>query len=303
MLSQQLFYEELETLGAPCPPPFREIAEDTNMLESYPSFYFVVARFIMPARKLSTDMSNEIKMDFITSAYQGFDMFLRQPGHRDILPRSTEKAQAVQAICKFWMDGFATGQSHLRGNIEALASAIDGFSVSFQDELDRIPMFTVTPKGNLDIRRLARKIGDGLPKSTTELLDDFVMNDINHSGRCLAFDLPTSSGFHILRSVETCAKAYVYAATGKLPPLNNRNWGEYILQLKNAGAHADVTDVLRILKAKRNPLMHPYDNIDVDEAIALLCLCQAGIEAISDDLRRRSLEVKFKDALKALPTL
>jgi hypothetical protein len=273
-----------------------------QMLESYPSFYFVVARFIMPARKLKTEMSDDTKMDFITSAHQGFDLFLRQK-LGEILPRSTEKANAVQTIVKMWMHYYATGRQTSVGSIEALADAIDGFSVSFQDELDRIPMFTVTPKGNLDIRRLAKRIGDGFPKSTTELLNDFVMNDINHSGKCLAFDLPTSSGFHILRAVETCAKAYVHAATGKLPGIKNRNWGEYILQLEKAGAHPDVIDLLRILKAKRNPLMHPYDNLDVDEAIALLCLCQAGIDTIVADLRKKSLEVTFTDSLKALPTL
>lgn len=273
------------------------------MLESYPSFYFVVARFIMPARKLQTAMSDEVKIDFITYAYQGFDMFLMQAGVPDILPRSTEKAQAMQRIAKFWMDGYINGTANQCGDIEAFARGIDEFGISFQDELDRIPMFTVTPKGNLDIRRLARRMSEGLPKSTTELLDDFIINDINHSGRCLAFELPTSSGFHILRAVETCAKAYVYLVTGRLPPLKNRNWGEYIEQLKNAGAHEDVIALLRILKTKRNPLMHPYDNLDVDEAIALLCLSQAGIDTIVEDLRRRSLDVKFKEALKQLPTL
>ena len=273
------------------------------MLESYPSFFFIVARFIMPARKLKTEMSDDVKIDFITSANQGFDLFLRQEGLPDTLPRSTEKARAMQTIVRFWMNGYANRTTHLCGNIEVLASGIDGFATSFQDELDRIPMFTVTPKGNLDIRRLAAKFSDGLPKSTTELLDDFVINDINHSGRCLAFELPTSSGFHILRAVETCAKAYVYSATGKLPPISNRNWGEYIEQLKKAGAHDDVIEVLRILKAKRNPLMHPYDNLTVDEAVTLLCLSQAGIDAIMEDLRRRSLEVNFKEALQKLPAL
>src|SRR6185437_163992 len=143
------------------------------MIESYPSFYFVVARFIMPARKMKTEMSDDIKMDFITSAHQGFDLFLR---HKlgDILPRSTEKATNVQMIVEMWMHHYATGRQTIVGSIEALAEAIDGFSVSFQDELDRIPMFTVTPKGNLDIRKLAKKIGDGFSKSTTEVLNDFV---------------------------------------------------------------------------------------------------------------------------------
>jgi hypothetical protein len=273
------------------------------MLESYPSFFFVVARFIMPARKLETRMPDDIKIDFITSANQGFELFLRDPSLSGVLPRSIEKAKAVQGIARMWMDGYVKGNTSGCGDIEVFARGIEGFGITFQDELDRVPMFTVTPKGNLDVRRLVKGISDGFPKSTIELLDGFVMNDINYSGRCLAFELPTSSGFHILRAVETCAKAYVYSATGSLPPINKRNWGEYIEQLKNANAHNDVLDVLRILKTKRNPLMHPYDNLDVDEAISLQCLSQAGIDTIVEDLRRRSLEVKFKEALQKLPTL
>ena len=271
------------------------------MLESYPSFYVVVSTFLSPAKRLKDRMSDETKMEFMSAARQGFEMFLREDAIQQILPRSTEKAKAVKQVVEEWMVRFNTGHPHVF--IEPIAKGIDGFLISLQDELDRIPMFTVTPKGNIDIRKLAKTISTGFPESTMELLDDFVRNDIDHAGKCLAFDLPTSSGFHILRAVETCAKAYVHAATGTLPGIKNRNWGEYILQLKNAGAHEDVTDVLRILKSKRNPLMHPYDNLDVDEAISLLCICQAGMDTIADDLHRHSLEVKFKESLKALPTL
>lgn len=271
------------------------------MLESYPSFYVVVCSFLSPARRLKSAMSDDTKMEFMSAARQGFDMFLRQDSIQHILPRSTEKAEAVKQIVEEWMVRFNAGNPPVF--IESIAKGVDGFLISLQDELDRVPMFTVTPKGNMDIRKLAARISRGFPKSTIELLDDFVRNDIDHSGRCLAFDLPTSCGFHILRAVETCAKAYVHAATGTLPGIKNRNWGEYISQLKNAGAHEDVTDLLRILKAKRNPLMHPYDNLNVDEAISFLCICQAGMDTIADDLRRRSLEAKFKESLKTLPTL
>ena len=284
-----------------CMSPFYK-EEDAPVLESYPSFFAIVAAFLSPARRLKTEMSPEVKMEFMSAARQGFDMFLRQDSIKEILPRSTEKAEVCRQIVEEWLHKFALGISPI-AFVESVAKGIDGFMGSLQDELDRIPMFTVMPKGNMDIRKLAGTISKGLPKSTLELLNEFVCNDIDHSGRCLAFDLPTSSGFHILRAVETCAKAYVHAATGTLPPIKNRNWGEYIFQLKNAGAHEDVTDLLRILKAKRNPLMHPYDNLNVDEAISLLCICQAGMDTIVDDLRRRSLEVKFAESLKALPSL
>ena len=272
------------------------------MMESYLSFFMVVATFVSPAKRLKSEMSDETKMEFLSAAKTGLDMFLEHDSVRGMLPRSTEKAVAVRQAVEQWKYNFLSGNP-INAFIEAVAVGITSFLTSLQDELDRIPAFTVTAKGNMDVRKLAAAMSKGFPESTLELLNDFVRNDIDHSGRCLAFDLPTSSGFHILRAVETCAKAYVHAATGTLPPMKNRNWGEYIFQLKNAGAHEDVADLLRILKAKRNPLMHPYDDLDVDEAISLLCMCQGGMDTIVEDLRRRSLEVKFKESLKALPTL
>lgn len=292
----------MHRLDAWCRSPiYRQ--EGSTVLESYPSFYMVVATFVSPAKRLKSAMSDDTKMDFMTAARQGFDLFLRQDAVRELLPRSTEKATAMKEQVEKWLTSFAQG---VRGGgvfVETMARGVDGFLVTLQDELDRIPMFTVTEKGNMDIRKLAATISSGFPEATMELLNDFVRQDIDHSGRCLAFDLPTSSGFHILRAVETCAKAYVHAATGKLPPIKNRNWGEYIFQLETAHAHEDVIAILRILKAKRNPLMHPYDNLDIDEAISLLCLCQAGMDTIVEDLRRRSLEIKFQESLQELPTL
>lgn len=221
------------------------------MLESYPSFFLVVAGFLSPVKRLKGEMSDDTKMEFLSAARQGFDLFLKQDSVKDLLPRSTTKAKAVKALVEEWVHKkFVMGDPDISiASIESIAKGVDGFLVSLQDELDRVPMFTVTAKGNMDIRKLASAISKGFPKSTIELLDSFVCNDIDQSGRCLAFDLPTSSGFHILRAVETCAKAYVHGATGRLPPVKNRNWGEYIEQLKNAGAHPDVTDVLRIYLA------------------------------------------------------
>jgi hypothetical protein len=49
--------------------------------------------------------------------------------------------------------------------------------------------------------------------------------------------------------------------------------------------------------------MHPTDNLDVDEAISLLCVCQSVLDDLIDDVRRRTLEIKFKEALEKMPTL
>ena len=301
--SEQLPYQELERLGYPSFPPFREIAESDAMLESYPSFYWVVGKFVQPLATIGSDLSKDRQMDLIGRAKAGLEMFLRQDISCAMLPRSAEKAQKLLEHVMVWVKFFAGMSAQPAAPIETLARSIDGLTITMQEEMDRLPMFTVIAKGNLDIHRLVEGASRGYPKSVLELLDKFIMGEINYAGKCLAFELPTSSGFHILRAVETGMKGYVHAATGALPKMNQRNWGEYIRILTDAGAHSDVIDLLKVLKTKRNPLMHPQDNLSLDDAIGLLCLCQAGIETLVADIRRRSMEVKFAESLKVLPTL
>jgi hypothetical protein len=115
--------------------------------------------------------------------------------------------------------------------------------------------------------------------------------------------LPTSCRFHILRAVEIGIKGYLHAKTGSLPKLNQRNWGEYIHQLEQANADPDLIDVLRVLKTKITPLMHLQDSLQISEAVSLFCFCQAGIETLIANVRTDSLEIKFKESLKALQTI
>ncbi len=268
------------------------------MLKTHPSFYWVMGNFIHPIHAVRDD-NQEQATELVSRCMIGLQMFLREPAH-DLLPRTTDKANAFLKVIELWIQGQREG-----GTVSAatLDKTLNGFMVTLQDELDRLPMFTVTKKGNLSIDSLVEGASEGYPKAILELTDEFINNEINQSGRCLAFELPTSCGFHILRSVEIGIKAYVHAATGSLPKINQRNWGEYIRQLESVGCGADFIDVLKILKTKRNPLMHPQDNLEMDEAISLFCVCQAGMEALTADIRKRSLELKFKESLKLLPTL
>jgi hypothetical protein len=289
----------LGTLGRRFLPPFERIGKDESVLKSHPSFYWVIGNFIHPLFALSDEMTEEKKIQLVSRCTIGLDMFLREPA-KDMLPRSTEKALGFAQVIQLWMQGRKDGGTI---KVDTLQRTLNGFMVSLQDELDRLPTFTVTRKGNLSIDSLVDGASNGYPESVLELIDESIVNEINQAGKCLAFELPTSSGFHILRSVEIGIKGYVHAVTGALPKINNRNWGEYIHQLELAGCGSDFTDVLKILKTKRNPLMHPQDSLEIDEAVSLFCICQAGMESLINDVRKRSLETQFKASLKVLPTL
>ena len=161
------------------------------MDESYPSFYWVVARFVQPLQIIKSDLSKDLQMYLIGRATVGLEMFLKQTVIKDFLPRSYEKAGLFHATLNHFSEVIVSDDRR-GGNVDVLQTTLYGFSITLQDELDRVPMFSVTPKGNLDIRALVRGAAKGWPKATLELLNKFVLDDIDHAGECLAYELPTA---------------------------------------------------------------------------------------------------------------
>jgi hypothetical protein len=183
---------------------------------------------------------------------------------------------------------------------DATKSAVRRFETILNKELNDLPVFCVAEKGNYSLPQLIKGASGGYAAHAQRLMDSFMKREIDAGGKCLAFSLPTASGFHTLRAVEIGIKGLLVAMTGSLPKLSNRNWGEYILQLTNAKAPSDLVDLLRILKTKRNPLMHPQDELEPEDAIGIFCICQNVIETITRDVSAKNLDQKFTEALALL---
>jgi hypothetical protein len=77
------------------------------MLESYPSYYWIVAQFLQPLQEISENRTPDDQARLITRAMHGIDMFLRADGMAEMLPRSTEKARAFQQILQAWFNVIA----------------------------------------------------------------------------------------------------------------------------------------------------------------------------------------------------
>jgi len=98
-------------------------------------------------------------------------------------------------------------------------------------------------------------------------------------------------------------KGYIVAATGQLPKISRRNWSVYIEQIEIAGASTELVDLIKILKTKRNPLMHPKDILGEEKAIDLFSICQAVIDDLVDEVYEKKLDTQFKEALEKMSTL
>jgi HEPN domain-containing protein len=200
---------------------------------------------------------------------------------------------------KFWRGNW---QNPLNESlVDELKAAVVAFQYALSEELRQVPVYSVKEKGNLSRSKLIQGANLGYDGKFRSLADNTILIEIDESGRCLAFGRFTACGFHILRAVEICTKAYIYAVKGELPKL--RNWGKYLEALEKAGASDDLVDLVKILKAKRNPLMHPQDTLKLEDATALFSICQAVMEFLGKEVLDRNIDAEFKEALNVLPTL
>jgi hypothetical protein len=164
----------------------------------------------------------------------------------------------------------------------AATEAARGFDTVFLAELQRADTYVVSQKGTYSTVRLIFAaeesfIGDAVRAA----LPEAAKNEIRQWGQCLAFELPTASGFHIMRATEIVILDFLTRVTTGPVKVSPRTWGAYIKALEKAGASEAITSSLhQIRKLHRNPLMHPDDTLDMSKADALFGLAKAAIIAM-----------------------
>lgn len=103
--------------------------------------------------------------------------------------------------------------------------------------------------------------------------------DIRHAGRCIAFELATAAGFHIMRAAELVIRRYWDAVTKGKPRPDRFNIGDYLHEMEKlkVGDAKTLATLKQIKDLHRNELMHPEVSLDLDESICLLGIVQSVI--------------------------
>lgn len=110
-----------------------------------------------------------------------------------------------------------------------------------------------------------------------------VRKDIKEAGRCLAFELPTAAGIHIMRAFEKVLRRFYQVSTGKDPGTTD------IFKLINNLRQEPNSDpkILNILDQirdlHRNPLAHEVF-LDMDEAVDIFDISKSAITAMARKL-------------------
>lgn len=186
-----------------------------------------------------------------------------------------------------------------------LSEALGQLEPVLAAECSALDTYVVSQKRVYSTSDLVDRADIMLSEEAIDFLPHGVLKDIRAAGRCLAFDIPTASGFHVLRAVEAVMSLYFTHLTAKELPKQNRNWGLYLKELKKAPNHdPKVWGALDHIRDNyRNPISHPEDTLTEGEAIMLFGLCLSSVELMVLFLRGTPPALSEADQLKALAVI
>lgn len=176
-----------------------------------------------------------------------------------------------------------------------LVDAVRKFEELFKAELAIADAYFVIPKGGYNTIKLVTDATALFPPDLSKKAPEAVP-DIIEAGRCLAFELGTSAGFHMFRAAESVLRQYWDHVSGKKARPKQRNIGVYLAAMEKHGCgDPKIIGVLRQIKdLHRNALIHPEETLTVEDAINLMGIVRSAIAAMLAPLP----EVAF-----ALPTV
>jgi hypothetical protein len=182
---------------------------------------------------------------------------------------------------------FKKGWKISEDDVSEITAALTRFENVFADEIPTLATYFVSQKRIYSTRDLIEKAENVFSEGVRKKLSEQCLLDIHEAGKCIAFDLATAGGFHAVRALETVALDYV--TKRHLNP-NQKDLGEYIRVLRVDGADKKALDNVDQLRGlRRNPLVHPKGNLEIDEAISVFQLCTSGITELVSDMEKRGL--------------
>jgi hypothetical protein len=160
------------------------------------------------------------------------------------------------------------------------------FETVFVTDLYQLDLYWVDPKLGYRTTLLLSEADCIFPESIRAALPDKVREDIREAGRCLAFDLSTAVGFHVLRAVELVVLDYF-----TIPGWDRgdaKTWARYSRRLHDYNVHRKIRNMIdRLAELHRNELMHAEAVLSKEEAAVLFALAQEVIPLMVADVAKR----------------
>lgn len=198
--------------------------------------------------------------------------------------RSLEK---VQAELEKWGNADLDFEKSIEEDeLSLINEAINTFETIFHSEAQELEVFAIPQKLAYSTTTLVDHGEEVLPESIRNQVSDFTKNELRQAAGCIAFDLPTAAGFHLLRGLESSVRDYYDKVSKGAPrPTTKAGYdvamGDYIVELEKLNVDKKVTETLRQIKRlHRDAQMHPDVTLEAGEDVILLGIVTSAIWAM-----------------------
>ena len=209
----------------------------------------------------------------------GAEWFL--PAVRNTLGPGQKLLGAIQAITQ--QNDFAKKLDYLE--VYNVTAALTEFETVLRNELALADVYFVTRKAGYDTSVLIANAEVNFAKELP-LKVPKAIPDIREAGKCLAFEMSTAAGFHVLRAAEAVVREYWNAVSKGKPHPKQKNLGVYLKRMRDIHiGHPKVLAVLQQIKdLHRNPLAHPEETLTSEQATGLFGIVQSAINAMIEEI-------------------
>lgn len=205
------------------------------------------------------------------------------------LPETKKAAQRLYSIVNGWLqDALKDWNKQLTlEETQSFLAAQSSFENNFEEEVKRVAVFAVLPKGIYDVEALISRPEEKFSANIQAVLPPQMLYDLKQAALCLAFEIPTACAFHICRGTEALMLEYYTVLTKKPWSFKKKDWNIYIEQLRKEQAPDRITTRLNeIREMDRNAYIHPDVNVAIDEAPFLFELCTGVIFYMAREIER-----------------
>lgn len=174
-------------------------------------------------------------------------------------------------------------------------TALETFKHNLAAELKGCATYFVPKRGIYDTADyLIDRAELHIPQELHSTIPPLALSEFQEAGRCLAFNLPSASGFHVARAVEAMLIGYAALFGVELDPEKD-GMGAYVNALEEAKKSEQelkpdpktLRTVKDIKDFDRNPLMHPRAVLSDVQALSLFSLGHSAITAMVVEMREK----------------
>ena len=168
-------------------------------------------------------------------------------------------------------------------DITTIRETASAFLQSLHDELAEMQVYLANQIRAFSMPMLVENGEKSLDAHTLKTIPIGAVRDIKEGCRCLAFELSTAAGIHMMRAYEKTLRAYYQSLTKRKP--GRETSLRLIKRLRELKlGHPKVIGVIdQIRELHRNPLAHAIF-LNMDEAIGLFEISKSAISAMATEL-------------------